>query len=170
MGHGRCLPRRTCEAHSGTRAQSGLCVLPHDIMFTARGGPRTAALLAAQICVSFPWMDRWTCGELEAVGLTTEPCLPEEGWFQLCCSASQSPWPQFPLWAVESGFCASSEGALLQQHKVRPSNCSAERKANFFPLGRGCSLLSQDRCCVKLRLFGKINNVQSYLHRLTKEC
>lgn len=41
VGHRRCLPRRTCEAHLGTRAQSRLCTPPHDIMFTARGGPRT---------------------------------------------------------------------------------------------------------------------------------
>jgi len=76
--------------------------------------------------------------------MATAPCLPGEGWFQHCCTASQAPRPQFPLQAVESKSSVSSKGALLRRHKVRPSSCCAERKAYLLPLGRGCSLLSQD--------------------------
>lgn len=38
------------------------------------------------------------------MGLATEPCLPEEGWFQLCCSGSQSLGLSFPLgqWRVDA--------------------------------------------------------------------
>lgn len=149
MGHGRCLPRRTCEAHSRTRAQSRLCTLPHDIMFTARGGPRTPppSGIAPSPSNACPSHGR------------TDGCVGswrEQDWPRRCASSQRGgfgsaglevghPWPQFPLWAVENGSCGSSERELLQGHKVRPFSCCLVGKINFLPLGCGYALLSQDR-------------------------
>lgn len=149
MGHGRCLPRRTCEAHLGTRTQSGLCTLPHDIMFTARGGPRTPppsgiAPNPSNTCPSHGWTDGCMGSWREQDRTQHCDCL-KRGGFGSAALQEGPPWPRFPLWVMESGSCGSSEGALLQQHKVRPSSCCSVRKTNFLPLGHGCSLLSQDR-------------------------
>lgn len=127
----------------------------------AQGHPLPAASLPAQAMCVLPMagqMDVWGAGS-RRTGHSTVPA--GEGWFQIHCTAGQSPLASvYPLGSGESGSCASNEGAVLQRHKVRPPNCCSARKTNFLPLGRGCSFLFQDRAGLFLsvhetEIFGK---------------
>lgn len=171
MGHGRCLPRRTCEAHSGTRAQSGLCTLPHDIMFTARRGPRTPppsriVPSSSNVCPSRSSTDGH------------EGSWKQQGWPQHCaCQRGVVSPPLYcrpvpaglglPLWAVERADPVLAARVHCCSGTRSDTQIVAQRETQIFsPWDVDVPFSSRTELgffcrCTKLRFWGERNNIQN---------
>lgn len=146
-------------------------MLPHDIMFTARGGPRTPppsgiASSPSNVCPSCGWTDghvgRWKEQEWP------QCCAcPERGGFsfvalQIDSSGLSFPsgqWRANPVLAVRVHCCSSTRSgprAVVRRERQIFSPWDVDVPSPpRTELGLFC-------CCMKLRLLGKSNNVQSH--------